>query len=554
MSDIEKDAGSDKGLEGATAITTKGSRGGKYDGQIDEGISADEDLHRGLKARQISMIALGGAIGTGLVIGSGSGLAKGGPVGLLLAYIIMAFCCFSVMLSLGEMATFLPHKKGFSGYASRFVDPAMGFALGWNYLMKYLVVTPNNIVACTLVLSFWTNAVPVGAWIAIFLVLCILLNLIGVRVFGEIEFWMSFLKVVTLTGLIILGLVIDLGGAPGHDRIGFRYWRDQPFSHYLEQTDTGVFLGVWSCFVTALFAFMGAELVGVTFGEAKNPRKTVPAAIKRTFFRLLFFYIGSVFVVGLIVKATDPDLLAATKKGTSAAASPFVLAIQRANIKALPDIINACILMFVLSAANSDLYVGTRTLYALAREGQAPAIFRRVNRFGTPYYCTAFCSAICCIAFLAVDSGSRVIFGYFVALVTVFGALTWMSILVSHLAMMRAMKAQGMSRDELPWKAPGQPYIAWAGLGITALVTLFKGFDSFVHKFNHKTFITHYLGIPIYIVLYLGWKFYHKTSFVKPQEVDLVSGRREYDEDEAAWEELAATEKKSLWQKIWNAA
>ncbi|BGP18227.1 amino acid transporter [Rhodosporidiobolus nylandii] len=509
MSDIEKDAGSDKGLEGATAITTKGSRGGKYDGQIDEGISADEDLHRGLKARQISMIALGGAIGTGLVIGSGSGLAKGGPVGLLLAYIIMAFCCFSVMLSLGEMATFLPHKKGFSGYASRFVDPAMGFALGWNYLMKYLVVTPNNIVACTLVLSFWTNAVPVGAWIAIFLVLCILLNLIGVRVFGEIEFWMSFLKVVTLTGLIILGLVIDLGGAPGHDRIGFRYWRDQPFSHYLEQTDTGVFLGVWSCFVTALFAFMGAELVGVTFGEAKNPRKTVPAAIKRTFFRLLFFYIGSVFVVGLIVKATDPDLLAATKKGTSAAASPFVLAIQRANIKALPDIINACILMFVLSAANS---------------------------------------------FLAVDSGSRVIFGYFVALVTVFGALTWMSILVSHLAMMRAMKAQGMSRDELPWKAPGQPYIAWAGLGITALVTLFKGFDSFVHKFNHKTFITHYLGIPIYIVLYLGWKFYHKTSFVKPQEVDLVSGRREYDEDEAAWEELAATEKKSLWQKIWNAA
>ncbi|GAA6037372.1 hypothetical protein JCM8097_008535 [Rhodosporidiobolus ruineniae] len=567
MTDIEKDAGSDKGLNGGVAITTRATKGGKYDGQVDEGISEGEDLHRGLGPRQISMIALGGAIGTGLVIGSGSGLAKGGPVGLFIAYVIMGFCCFGVMLALGELATFVPHKKGFSGYATRYVDPALGFALGVNYLMKYLVVTPNNIVAASIVVSYWTDAVPTGAWIAIFIVCCVLLNLLGIHVFGELEFWASFIKVITLTGLILLGLIIDLGGVPSQERLGFRYWRDEPFSHYIFQNETGVFLGVWSCFVTALFAYMGAELVGVTFGEAKNPRVAIPKTIRRTFFRLCFFYVGSIFIVGLLVSPTDPDLAAANKASTSAAASPFVLAIERAGIKALPDILNACILLFVLSAANSDLYVGTRTLYALAADGAAPRFFCRTNRFGTPYYATAFCSTICCLAFLAVSDGSKTVFGYFTSLVTIFGGLTWLSILGTHLRFMSALKAQGISRDELPWKAFGQPYISWISFVVTAIVCFFKGFDAFTPKFNHKTFITAYLGIPIFIVLYLhvllllpplrnpGWKFYHKTSIIPLNEVDLVTGRREFDEDQAMWEEQEAAEgKKPLWKKIWEGA
>lgn len=288
-------------------------------------------------------------------------------------------------------------------------------------------------VAGSLVVTYWTSAVPTAAWITIFIVLIVVLNLLGIKLFGEIEvllplttrslsclltcssflqFWASFLKIVTLAGLILLGLIIDLGGVPNVDRIGFRFWREQPFSHYLFQNDTGVFLGVWSCMTSALFAYMvrrdspgslasplaelpacsslaqGIELVGVTFGEAKvtnacarrlwpnaadlslldrqNPRKTVPATIRRTFIRILVFYIGSVFVVGLILKATDPGLIAVTKKRTSAAASPFVLAIERAEIRVLPDIINGAILLFVLSAANSDL---VRPACCLPRRG-----------------------------------------------------------------------------------------------------------------------------------------------------------------------------------------
>ncbi|KAM0747841.1 dicarboxylic amino acid permease [Meredithblackwellia eburnea MCA 4105] len=514
------------------------------------------DLHRGLDARQISMIALGGAIGTGLVIGSGTGLARAGPVGLLIAYVIMGSVCFSVMISLGEMATYLPHKKGFSGYLSRFADPALGIALGYNYWFKYLIVTPNNLVAASIVVQYWVSPtkMPVGAWLAIFIALIIVLNFLGVRVFGEVEFWMSLFKVITLTGLIIFGIVVDLGGAPNHDRKGFRYWRDQPFSHYLKTGSLGEFLGVWSAMTTALFAYMGSELVGVTFGEAKNPRKVVPATIKRTFWRLLIFYVGSIFVVGLIVRADDPSLIAANKKSTSAAASPFVVAAQAAGIRVLPQILNACILLFVLSAANSDLYIGSRTIYALAREGKAPAVFLWCNRLGVPYIALGVCSAFCCLAFLSVSSGSKVVFGYFTAMVTIFGAITWMGILFAHIRFMKALKVQGISRDTLPYKAPLQPYAAYTAFVITAIVCFFKGFDSFIPKFNHKTFITNYIGAPVFVIIYLGWKFYHKTSMIPLEEVDLTTGKREFDEDQAMHEEEEAMSNKPLWKKIWEGA
>ncbi|GAA5878950.1 hypothetical protein JCM8547_003256 [Rhodosporidiobolus lusitaniae] len=548
--------------EAGTAITSRASPGGKYEGQVDEGIASHEDLHRKLKPRQISMIALGcvalfqppcGAIGTGLVIGSGSGLVRGGPVGLFLAYVIMGFACFATMCSLGEQATFLPHKKGFSGYASRFVDPALGFALGWIYLAKYLIVTPNNIVAAAIVISYWTDKVPAGAWIAIFLVGCICLNVLGVKLFGHIEYVLSAFKVVVLTGLILLGIIIDLGGA-GVERIGFRHWKNKPFGEYLYEGTLGRFTGVWSCFVVALFAYMGSELVGVTFGEAKNPRKTIPKTIKQTLFRLLFFYVGSIFVVSLLLRCDDPLLIAATKKSTGASASPFVVAIELAGINALPDIINASILMFVLSAANSDLYVGSRTLYALAAEGHAPRFFMRTNRFGTPYFASAFCSAVCCIAFLAVSSGSKVVFNYFVATATMAGALTWATIMFSHLAMQRAMKAQGIPRSELPWQAPFQPYMTYIALFITVVVAIFKGFDAFTITFNHKTFITHYFLLPCFFLAFFGYKLIRKTKWIRPEDVDLVTGRREFDADEAAWEAEKPTGKQALWRRIFNSA
>ncbi|TFK42627.1 dicarbixylic amino acid permease [Crucibulum laeve] len=515
----------------------------------------EQSLHRGLKARQISMIALGGAVGTGLIIGSGTALTRGGPLGIFLGYAFVGFVCYLVMVSLGEMAAYLPHKKGFAGYAARFVDPALGFALGWNYLLKYLIVTPNNINAAGVVIRYWTQSVHIAIWMAsVFTV-----NLLGVRVFGELEFWFSSIKVVALVGLLLMGIIIDLGGNPKHDRIGFRYWKapDGPMGKYLldqvHNESLSIFLGFWATLTNALFAYMGTELIGVTVGEAENPRRNIPIAIRRTFFRILVFYVGGVFVIGLIVPSTNNTLFVATKAKTGAAASPFVVATTLVGIKVLNHIINAAILIFVMSAANSDLYIGSRTLYGLAVEGKAPAIFKRVNRMGVPYPSLILCTAFCGLVFLNVSSSSAKVFGWFVNLVSTFGALTWMSISYSHICFMKALKAQGRSRDDLPYKAPFQPWGSWFALVTTVIITLFKGFDAFI-PWRADNFVTNYVAVPIYFILWASYKFFMKTKVIPSEEVDLVTGLRAIDEEEERYlADEAAKGPQSRLKKLWNA-
>jgi len=518
----------------------------------------EETLHRGLKARQISMIALGGAVGTGLIIGSGTALRRGGPLGLFLGYGYVGFVCYLVMVSLGEMAAFLPHKKGFAGYATRFVDPALGFALGYNYLMKYLVVTPNNVNAAGVVVQYWTQKVHIAVWMVIFIAFIFVINLLGVRVFGELEFWFSSLKIVALIGLLLMGIIIDLGGNPKHDRIGFRYWQapDGPMGKYLldqvHNTKLAIFLGFWATLTNALFAYMGTELIGVTVGEAENPRKNIPIAIRRTFFRILVFYVGGVFVIGLIVPSTNQTLFTATKSKTGAAASPFVVATTLVGIKVLNHIINAAILIFVMSAANSDLYIGSRTLYGLAVEGKAPAIFKKVTKGGVPLPALILCTAFCGLVFLNVSSSSAKVFGWFVNLVSTFGALTWMSILYSHICFMKALKAQGMSRDDLPYKAPFQPWGAWFAFGSTLLITIFKGFDTFM-PWNAANFVTSYVAVPVFFFLWIGYKLVFRTRVILPQRVDLVTGLRAIEEEERKYlADEAAKGPQSKLRKLWD--
>ncbi|KZV72902.1 dicarbixylic amino acid permease [Peniophora sp. CONT] len=525
---------------------------------VAENEEVGETLHRGLQARQISMIALGGAVGTGLIIGSGTALVRGGPLGIFLGYSFVGVVCYLVLTGLGEMSAYLPHKKGFSGYATRFVDPAFGFALGWNYLLKYLIVTPNNINAAGAVIQYWTKKVHIAVFMVIFIAFIFGINLMGVRFFGEFEFWFSSFKVITLVGLLLMGLIIDLGGNPEHDRIGFRYWHEPngPMGSYLQarvkNPHLATFLGFWSTLINALFAYIGTELIGVTVGEAQNPRKNIPIAIRRTFWRIVVFYIGGVFILGMIVPRTVPDLFVANSSKTGAAASPFVVATTLVGIRVLNHIINACILLFVLSAANSDLYIGSRTLYALALEGKAPAIFKRVNRQGVPWPALILCTAFCGLVFLNVSTSSAKVFGYFVNLVSTFGAITWMCISYSHIRFMKALKVQGISRDSLPYKAPWQPWGSWFALVSTAIITLFKGFDTFM-PFTTSTFVTAYIGLPVFVVFWAGYKLWYKTKVIPAEKVDLITGLRDIDEEEERFVlEQEAKGPRTFWRRVWD--
>ncbi|RVD89652.1 uncharacterized protein DFL_000650 [Arthrobotrys flagrans] len=506
-------------------------------------------LHRGLRSRQVTMIAIGGAIGTGLIIGTGSALARAGPGSLMIAYTFVGFIVFLVMAALGEMAAWLPAAGGFSVYATRFVDPALGFSLGYTYWFKYIITTPNQLTAAALVIQFWLPATKVnpGVFIAVFLVVIVAINYFGIKFFGEFEFWLSSIKVLVICGLILLSLILALGGGPDHDRKGFRYWKNPgAFAPYLTTGSLGQFLGFWSTMVNAVFAYLGTELVGVTVGEAENPRKTIPRAIKLTFYRILFFYCFSVLLLGMIIAYDDAELVKATKQAyNSAAASPFVAAIRVSGINVLPGFLNACILIFVFSASNSDLYIASRTIHGLALKGHAPAILAKTDARGVPYYSLGLSALFCCLAFMNVSSDSKTVFGYFVNLVTIFGLLTWISILVSHIYFVRARNAQGVDPKTLAYRAPfgiGGTYFA---LFFCILIALTKNFDVFVGGFKYKTFITGYLGIPLYLIMIFGYKWIKKTEGIKPEEADLWSGKDVIDRDEEMWKIRDAEKKAS---------
>ncbi|CAL9734815.1 dicarboxylic amino acid permease [Monosporozyma servazzii] len=502
-----------------------------------DGKQSGQRLKKDLKARHVSMIAIGGSLGTGLLIGTGTSLATAGPVSMLISYSFVGILVFFTMSCLGEMATYIP-LDGFTSYASRYCDPALGFAVGYAYLIKYFILPPNQLTAAALVIQYWVDrdTVNPGVWITIFLVIIVAINTFGVKFFGEFEFWLSSFKVLVMLGLIILLFVIMLGGGPNHDRLGFRYWKDPgAFKEYSESIngDKGKFVAFVSCFVYALFCYLGIELTGIVAAEAENPRKNIPKAIKLTMYRIIIFYVITIFLLGMCVASNDPSLLEARTKSTSAAASPFVVAIQNSGIKVLPHIFNVCVLLFVFSACNSDLYVSSRSLYSLAIDNKAPKIFATTNRWGIPYYSLGVSVLFCLLAYMSVSSGSAKVFNYFVNVVSICGVLSWISILITFICFDRAVRAQGIDRSTFAYVAPFQPYGAYFSLFFCCLLALIKNFTVFLnHKFDHENFITGYIGLPIFFFCYFGYKWVKKTRIIPPEEVDLYTFKAAIDQEE----------------------
>ncbi|CAN3359490.1 dicarboxylic amino acid permease [Diutina catenulata] len=568
MADLEKNTKSayEGGDDLASVLSRHTNEYDLYVAQSNPETAHGPGLKKALSSRQVSMIALGGALGTGLLIGTGSALKAAGPGAIFVAYSAIGFVVFMVMTALGEVAAFIP-LNGFANYCQRYVDDALGFACGYVYLFKYLILPANQLVAGSLTMQYWVKAERInpGVWVAIFLVVILIINLAGVKFFGEIEFWVSSLKVITCLGLILCLWCIALGGGPTHERIGFRYWKNP--GAFLEYTQTdfiipgskGRFVAFVSVLVTAVFAYLGTELVGITFAETRNPRKSIPKAIRLTFYRIVVFYILSILFLGMCVSPRDPLLMSPDGNSSSASASPFVIAIRNAEISGLPHVINACILLFVMSAANSDMYVCSRTIYSLAVAGYAPKFFLKTNRLGVPYYGIVLSFLFCLLAFMTVSDDSRVVFNYFVNVVSLTGLLAWSCILIIHIRFMKALKAQGLDRKrDLAYKSPLQPYGSYIALSICVLIVFIKNFTVFINKFDYKNFITGYIVLPVFIIMYFGWKIIYKTKIIRIEDIDLDTFRdvidaeaekfNREDEERAA---LMQAEGKNKWTN-WN--
>ncbi|KAF7592247.1 hypothetical protein BBP40_000448 [Aspergillus hancockii] len=507
-------------------------------------------LDRRLKSRHIQFIALSGAIGTGLFVGTGQILSLSGPLSMTLAFAITGLDLFAVINSIGEMATWLPLPGAAPVYAARFVDEALGFALGWNYWYQFAMGVPIEVSAAAIVIGYWPNTVSSGVWITILFVPLVIVNCFPVRAYGELEFIFGAIKLTTIVGLMILMLVITLGGAPTHDRIGFRYWKDPgPMQEYLKTGASGRFLAFLKVFVQAVFSYGGSEIVVVAAGETENPRRNIPKAVRRVFWRITIFYVGSVFLMSLCVSARDGRLLNAIKSGAKGAgASPFVIAIQNGGIRALPSIINAVILSSAVSSGNSFFYASTRILYATALDGKAPR-FLRYEKFGVPYGCVAITTALSLVVYLNVSSSSAEVFFWISNLSSVSTLVMWTSIGVTYLRFYKALQYHGIPRSSLPFKSPFQPYLAYFAVFFSSTVALLNGFDAFFPgNFSAKTFIPPYIAIPIFWALFLGYKFIKGTSIVKLEAIDLWSGKEEADRLEAVWEQ---PKPRNVFERIW---
>jgi amino acid transporter len=488
---------------------------------------------RRLRNYQVTMIGFCSGIGTGLFIGTGAAYAKAGPAGLLLAYIIVGMVLWCVMQSIAELATLLPTAGSFPHWATRFIDPSVGFSLAISYGYCYTIAIASEVSAAAVIVSYWTDITP-AVVITVGLVLILAINLMSVRFYGETEVIGGAVKVLCFMGLVIVSIVITAGGGPNHESIGFRYWNNPgAWTNYNGITgSTGHFLGFLASFVNASFSFIGVETVVITAAESVDPHRAIPKAARRVTYRIAFFYVLGALLIGIIVDPRNKDLVSGSGNANS---SPFVIAIKEAGISALPSIVNACILVSAWSAGNSYCWVGSRMIVAMTTDHQLPQIFGRVTKNGVPYvaviaawlfgplaYLSTYIlceNARCFEDFRLTDfpglgsGGPAQAFSWLLNLSTVAGLIAWATLSFCYIRFHAALKAQGVSRDSLPWKGPLQPYAAWVGFIGSTIITLVCGFPVFLKgNWNTSDFVASYIGIPIFIVPIICWKLWHGTK------------------------------------------
>ncbi|KAJ6442467.1 amino acid permease [Purpureocillium lavendulum] len=506
---------------------------------VEEGTTHPEGGHlkRDLRGRHMQMIAIGGAIGAGLFVGSGSALHSGGPASLVIDLIIGVMLLITNM-ALAEMAVLYPVNGAFYTYIVRFVDQSWGFACGWEYAVSWLTVLPFELIAASKTIQFWRTDIHMAVWVTVFLVALTIVQIFGVRGYGEVEFVLSFIKICACLGFIILGIVINCGGVGDQGYLGTKYWHDPgAFTN---------FKGFCAVFVVAAFAFGGTEMVGLAAAESATPRKSIPTASKQVFWRIALFYVINLFIVGLILRSDDERLLGAS--GANTKASPFVLAIQDAGIKVLPSIFNAVITISVLSVANSCTFGSTRTMQAMATRGHAPKFLNYIDNKGRPLWCVVIQLAFGLLAYVGESPTGGQIFDWLLALSGLAFLFVWGSICLAHARMRAGFKAQGINMRLVPYKSPFGVMGSYIGLGLNVLALIATFYSALFapggSQPTAQAFFMSFLAGPVILALYLGWKIYSRDwrLYVRASEMDLQTGivllEEEEPEEEKTWASL----------------
>jgi amino acid transporter len=559
-------------------------------------------IQRKLNVRHLHQIALGGTLGVGLLLSSGKAFTIAGPLGCLLGFIIAGFVVIATMLSFCEIMTLIPLCGGVSGIASRFVDDAFGFSLGVVYWITYMISLPTEITAGAIMLSFYKNLDIPGSntagWITLFFSFTLLINLFDIRVYGEFEYYSTIIKLLILLGLLIYMIVLNKGGSgPLHENIGFKYWNSNlsnitesitfgPFRPTFDVNDVGLgslngiggnkgrFLQIIIASVIASYAYVGTEIVIIAGSESRNPRQAIPSATKNIYFRIVIFYLVAIFLVGLNIYSGDPRLLryfsnekeiitpsiieqqnqvieiiggnyceselivwAGFSNGNQ---SPWVIAIQSAGLCAFASAVNAFLLYFALTAASSQLYASSRTLYFMSIQNKAPSCFSLCTKRGVPYMSVLFTASFGLLSYLSVQNNTALIFERMVSVCATAGLLVWSGMCLSFIRFYHALKLRpdiiNRNDNDYPYRSSFQPYLAYLGLILGMFLVLSSGFVVFLKdEWSPLFFISSYGSLFLFIGCYLGYKIFRRSKMPRLDQIDLDSGRREI--DRVIWED-----------------
>ncbi|KAF3992469.1 hypothetical protein FT663_00749 [Candidozyma haemuli var. vulneris] len=553
-------------------------------------------LERKLEVRHLQMISFGGTLGVGLFLNCGKAFTIAGGFGTVLAFIIVGVIVLATLVSFCEMVTFVSVVDGVSGLSSRFVDEAFGFATGWLYFLSFALGLAGEIVAAVILLSYFPDLEitrskgSVVGFVTLFLLFCLLSNLFDVRVFGEIEYWSSVIKMIVTLIMIIVMIIINRGGLGSQGTVGFKYWQrsESDFEHNLifglfrptfdlqdngmnGETegiggDLGRFMSLLTAIVIASYSYSGTEIVCVAACEAKNPRKALPSATRRVFWRILIFYVIAVFVVSLNIYAGDPRLLR-YYSGTSGvnpstfndnyavkyvggnnchlpaeviggvangSQSPWTVAFQSVGLCDWSAVQNGFLVFFALSCGNAQLYVSSRTVYSLALQRKAPAILMNCNRFGIPYYAVLLSFIFGLLAFTCVSESSTSVFQNLTSVISSSGVFVWFAICLSFIRFYYGLRKRPdiIDRNDksYPYKSPFQPYSAIVGLIGSAVILLAMGYVVFLDgQWDIMFFFSSYGTLILVLLLYLGYKVIKGTRILSLEALDYDSGRREHD-------------------------
>lgn len=499
-------------------------------------------LKRDLKARHLTMIAIGGSIGTGLFVASGATIAQAGPAGALLSYAVIGIMVYFLMTSLGELAAYLPVSGTFATYGARYVDESFGFAIGWNYWYNWAITVAVDLVAAQLVLSYWIDIsgsitilsfhIPNGFLsCAFFLAIIFTLNYISVKGFGEAEFWFSLIKVVTVIIFIILGVamitnifldwyqnltVVTIDGVSTYVSLSQSPWYnwtigDAPF--------VGGFASMIGVAMIVGFSFQGTELIGIAAGESENPEKNIPRSMKQVFWRILLFYVLAILIVSLIIPYTDPNLL---RNGeTDISVSPFTLVFENAGLLFAAALMNTVILTSVLSAGNSGLYASTRMLYALAKEGKAPKLFARLSHNGVPRMALIATTFVAMLCFLTSKFENQQVYLWLLNLSGMTGFIAWLGIAISHYRFRKGYIAQGLDINKLPYRSSLFPFGPVFAFVLCLIITLGQNYEAFLQdQIDWNGVVATYIGIPLFLIIMFSYKLIKKTKWIDYKNMD----------------------------------